>query len=1053
VRTPYRAAALLALVFTAFGGPVYAATGHETIAQAPAAQSSLSGTITDSRGNPLSGVQISAEGAGHTYSATTDGAGKFRIVVPPGLYSVTIARGGFQTVQNDVSVVAGSSNAITVALQEQNLSSLRVIGRVSTSVARAPFNASESTVNVLPPVEIQLRQNPNLTDIVTTLPGVVATRTFTATPNTSFAVRGAPLQTRVTIDGHPISSGISGQWNTNYALSTMFADAEVVKGTGLNGSIAGESAVGTVNLRTRDFTRNNAAGLQWGTDSYGSGQYNVWADVNFLPGNRASLIVQKGFMSSNGPWNDQFKDRIGTSNLASQPRGTLQVPSFIGIDQWAGDFSNRYALEGELVKGRYRFSETTSVTLEFLGLQGQYLPQGGAYAAYGGQMTLQACTNGSGASLTYSASLAGCGLTSAYTAPYTFGRVGGTYDAYTWFPNSYIQNNEPQYAAEFRTSYKNDTILLRPYTHLINRYISGTFENAYPGNNGQWFVVTNPANCQVTFVAPTAGGGAKGPCFPVTMTPNNPAYIGGDNTSHKFATTPSAPVCSPTPPYTCFTTPTAVQNDGVTAFGTPFSQPELDRLNGYTFSYIHPAGNNIYNFSYDYRKDFAQSQSGDQSAAAPGCTYVIGTVTNNGNVAKTAQPTCTLPGTSGPCPNAAGGFPAPLPCSLPRSAINTPPTVTQYADVALTGTFQINPKLRVALGNYWERYQVNAQIENPAVLAAYFAQYNSTAAAPVALVPRTATYTHYDPHVGVEFRPSSWTSLRFNGGSSITQPYPALVSGFGAVTIPNAANGGNYTNSIPNFSLQPETTVSYDLGLDQRLSDGGVLSVDAYDFTVHNVFLSNNTTLPAIPNTCGTIGGVPQNAGFPNSLCLQTNTINGPIQRSYGLEIQANKTPASGWGYFLGASLQRTYLDQLPSSIYIANTSNGNVNFNINGEQLFGHPFFKSYGQLLFGTARGDVFELGADYEGANNFTFGPPYTIWDASARIRVHPHVRLLVSAQNLFNLNTGTYLGRSLTNQGFFQAGLYQVNGQLLYSQGLTNLNALPPRNIRVLLDVTP
>jgi outer membrane receptor protein involved in Fe transport len=752
--------------------------------------------------------------------------------------------------------------------------------------------------------------------------------------------------------------------------------------------------------------------------------------VNFLKNDRASLIVQKAFSGFNGPWNDQFKDRVGNNNSGFITKGTNQVPSIVGLDQWQGDFSNRYSLEGELVKLRYRFSENSSVTFEYLGLQGQYQPQGGSYAAYQGNMTLQACSNGSGASLTFIPNLSGCGLTSTYTAPYTFSNIGNTVDAYTWFPNSFIQNNEPQFAAEFRTSFKNDTILFRPYTHLINRYISGAFENTYPGNAGGWFPVTTAANCQVTFVAAAAGVGAKGPCFGLNMTPNGPAYVGNDATAHKYATTPNAPACSPAPPYTCFTTPTGVQNDGVVAYGTPFSQPELDRLNGYTFSYIHPAGNNIFNLSYDYRKDFAQSQSGDQTAAPAGCTYVIGNA--SGAVAKLAQPTCPLPG------------------FLPRSAINTPPTVTQYADVALTGTFQISPKFRVALGNYFERYQVNAQIENPAVLATYAAApYNNSGAAPVALVPRSTTYTHYDPHLGIEYRASSTTSFRANAGSSITQPYPALVSGFGAVTIPNAANGGNYTNSIPNFNLKPETTVSYDIGLDQRLHDGGVLSADYYDFTVHDVFLSNTTLLPSIPGICGP----GQNPGFPNALCLQSNNINGPIQRSYGVEVQLSKTPVAGWGYFLGTSLQRTYLDELPKSIYFSNTSAGNGNFNVNGAQLFGHPFAKGYGQLLYGTARGDVLELGADYEGSNNFTFGPPYTIWDASARIRIHPHVRLLVSAQNLFNLNTGTYLGRSLSNQGNFEPALYQVNGVLLPTQGLTNLNALPPRNIRVLFDITP
>jgi len=148
---------------------------------------------------------------------------------------------------------------------------------------------------------------------------------------------------------------------------------------------------------------------------------------------------------------------------------------------------------------------------------------------------------------------------------------------------------------------------------------------------------------------------------------------------------------------------------------------------------------------------------------------------------------------------------------------NVPPTVTQYGDLAVTGTVQINPKLRLAIGNYFENYKLNAQIEDPAVLNLY-ASAGSGSAAPVALVTRSTNYSHYDPHVGIEFRASQDTSLRASAGSSITQPFPALVSGFGSITIPNAANGGNYTNSIPNFALKPATSIAYDAGLDQRVS-------------------------------------------------------------------------------------------------------------------------------------------------------------------------------------------------------------------------------------------
>ena len=51
--------------------------------------------------------------------------------------------------------------------------------------------------------------------------------------------------------------------------------------------------------------------------------------------------------------------------------------------------------------------------------------------------------------------------------------------------------------------------------------------------------------------------------------------------------------------------------------------------------------------------------------------------------------------------------------------------MTQYGDLALTGTFQLNERLRLAVGNYLEFYRLNAQIEDPNLLALYAAAGNA----------------------------------------------------------------------------------------------------------------------------------------------------------------------------------------------------------------------------------------------------------------------------------------------------------------------------------------
>jgi len=206
------------------------------------------------------------------------------------------------------------------------------------------------------------------------------------------------------------------------------------------------------------------------------------------------------------------------------------------------------------------------------------------------------------------------------------------------------------------------------------------------------------------------------------------------------------------------------------------------------------------------------------------------------------------------------------------------------------------------------------------------------------------------------------------------------------MTVPNAAQN-NGVNTIANFNPKPETTVAYDVGLDQRPHDGGAVSTDLYDDTVHDVFLSNATNIGTLPGVCGRR---PRDRRRSRSrtrcACRSTAALRG---------------------------------------------------------------------------AHGTLFERGGDYEGSNNSSFGPPYEIWDASVGIPVaSKRVRLLFFAQNLFNINLGTALGRTLSNQGNVEPSVWlnTATGQLLpgsrtvsTANGLTNINALPPRTIRMSLDV--
>jgi len=1035
------------------------AAGKTIVAQTGTANSTLTGNAFDSSTNkPVGGATVTVTGGSQTYTTTTKDNGSFSVSLPAGIYDITVNKGGFQTASVTGYAIAPGTSSIQISLVEASSTTLRTIGRVSVTRASS-INTSSTSVTGLDSAIIQQRDLPNLEDTVAELPGVTLARTSSSTANLFFNVRGSWAETKVNIEGHPLSVGTFGLWNANYAQAGIFDQVEVLKGAGLNGPTAGESAFGTVNLRTRDFSPKNYVELKGGLDSYAGSLYTLFGNVNLF-NDRLSVVAGKSFSSYKGPSDNYLANRIG-SGLPSGPLlGIGTVPSgYLSLNQYQADLSNRYNLEGEVVKARYRLSPATSITAEYLGLQGQYYPQAGSYASLEGNGTIAACFNGS----TAVSNPALCTVTSTYNPPYAQSLVGMAVPQYNFFPGSFIQNNEPQFAAELRTSYKNDTILVRPYTALVNRYISGFNEVLTPGENGGWFQVTNAANCQEIFVsASVANGGAKGPCYGQNAGPGYvPAYIGTGPQPFPFrpATTTVAPTCTMTNP--CWTTPTGQANDGAIAYGSPFSQPEIDRLRGGTFQYFHPFGDNLLTFSYDYHTDDTASTTGDTTIPLAGCTPVVGTVSNNG-AGIGAQPGCALgvyniPGTAN----------APF---LPRTSIAIPPTYVHDSDFGLTGTFQVTPALQVALGAYYEHYYSFAQTENPALLNQYALPVASggagtASATPVSLVGVPNSFSHYDPHLGLAFRATRDISIRASAGSSVTMPYASLISGLGSVTIPNAANNLQYTVALANTQLLFETTVAYDLGADFRVPNGAIFSLDTYDNTIHNIFMSQTS-----PITCPASFAPP--AGTAVGGCFQSQTLNGPIGRFYGIEASLNRIVPVGFGWILTATAQRAYLDQLPPVLYTAvcppaplvcNTNVSAFSPLVNGKQLDGSvnsqgsvPYTKGYAELRWSGAKHQLLTFGMDYEGANNSTYGPAYTLFNGTAQWDIVPQTTFQMAVDNLFNLNTGPGIVRALFGQGSrtICQGTNTIGGPTVFSStgcfsSPKSIQWVPPRTFRFTL----
>ena len=457
---------LLTLIVPVMPADAATSLGATTVAQTAASPSTITGRVTGSGSAGLSGVTVLLDGATHK-STITDASGTFTLTVPPGVYTVTVNKGGYQTGSTEVVAAGGTTETVNVGLTESSLNNLQVIGRTAaaTGTNAAKFNITSSPTATLTTALIQARDVPDLPKILSTLPGVVAS-TNSSTNNSFFRVHGLGQETLVTIDGHPISSGVSGTYLGQFTDTGLLGGVDLLKGAGLNGPTAGESAVGTINLRTPDFTAKDTGYLQGGLDNFGGSFYTALLSFNI--GTKWSFVLGKSFSGYLGAANNY--NAYGVTGTRPSAGVNYAAPYLTNnVVGYSASLSAPQDLESELGKVRYKFSDATSVGFEFFGLESSINPEGAEFSQFVGNATIPQCVTGGKA-----ASGAGCNLTSSYNSPFLPGIAGQTnVPFYQFFPETSVSNNNPNFNLDFKTTIGNDTLLLRPYTATITRVSNG----------------------------------------------------------------------------------------------------------------------------------------------------------------------------------------------------------------------------------------------------------------------------------------------------------------------------------------------------------------------------------------------------------------------------------------------------------------------------------------------------------------------------------------------------------------------------------------------------
>lgn len=553
-----------ALCLCAFAFAVRPAAANEgvvietTVAQnATTVSASLTGSVKTPGGTPVGGATVDARGATDA-KTTTLADGTFSLTLPPGVYQVTVTKGGYSSASlGDVSVVAGnSSQPLAVTLTQADLSTLRVIGNTtSTGHGTSTINTGAAASYYIPAAAFNDLANPQINSVLQRAPDVTIQH-LGSQADTTIIVGGAqPYETQILFDGHPIALGQYGVWASQYFPSFLIGGAELQSGPGNTTPFANIAVGGTVNLLTPGYTHATTAEIVTGFDNYGS------QNSNFLTSGSVGgfqYVAGIGTASTNGPL-------FGTNHCAVSAADPAQnnTSQNTGIIQFCGSMSGPLFSNGDLLKLKYNFNQSTSFEVGFTGAWGGFNPQGAAWGTSLGPTKIVECISPFGSP--------NC------SNPAYKGLIGKTIDAYGWYPGSSVYNNQTLFSGQFRTSFGKDTLLVRPYIGAIEpEAIVGSGEGEYPA-------FFSPAG-----TVPSLGPGVQ---IPATGLPNpndfeKNACPVGNIFAYSQINSPNNTIVS--------------QGGREECFQYPYSAFEQDKLYGSTFSYLHPFGDSLLNLTYDF---------------------------------------------------------------------------------------------------------------------------------------------------------------------------------------------------------------------------------------------------------------------------------------------------------------------------------------------------------------------------------------------------------------------------------------------------------------------
>ena len=1093
----YRIGESLLLAAALVLGPITPALAQGGTAPS-AASATLQGVVSDSNsGSGVGGVGVVLAGPA-SYHTATDSFGAFMISgVTPGIYSITASANGYGTQQiTEYAVLAGQTYNVTVALQAENLSSLKTIATVSTRGRgdRGSFNVTPASQVSVGAQSFAEQGQSQVMQVLDELPGFYtahesANNNPAAPGAASYAnIRGAQTyETSSMIDGHAVAR-VGGGYRDQYLNPALFQDVEVVKGPGATVPTINYAIAGSVNFVTLEPTRVPVTTLSYGIDGYGSQTSYLRSTGSLGAGQRFSYAVVLAANGQNGAaenfqtaypigqWVNVTTTGAKTSTGGAPTSGSAYVDNSVSPVQPPAPSASNHGLNilnpatvnqnnygetglyaccanvmtfnnesAQLFKGRYKFSNVTNLTYTFMGTHGttdedgNHLWQANTYFDPTLNMT--------------SATTAQVAAVNAASYPVA---VGGqfVYDDNYLVPEQIRHQDEMMHQLDLRTTIgKNGTLLLRGFGMV-------TTNNATNGVDSPSSTVSTTAQVYGAFVPCYGATGLTGlnaaygnnytaSCGGSGTNTNNPVIFNGQTETITYGPGPQqVPYClnpafQPGNPSAVayYTSPTGTGTNGLNSKGVQTGVALNAGCNVGAPGYVGLKQTGISGCNnYTGPPNCAYFASNEKDRILGGTLeYFLNVGANVFTFAYDSTETKTDQ-----------FYYQNMPDIMP-----VPPGDHQILSTAMVrGNFALTPQLSAILSLYSNRYMFHISIDN-----GFSFQDTSS--------------SHFDGRLGLTFRPDPNISFRASAGSSIAPPYifGILSSGShipGAAPLPTFVNQGvnsyyTLTEAAPN--LLPETAFGYDVGADFRIFDAStVLSIDTYLENIFNQYLISAGGSGFLDGTAndGT------NGTFPLFVTGPTNVARA---RLMGLEFSLTRAPAVGFGYIMSGALQQAYPFDIPCFVYGLPVSTAgclnpvgnlaeipNINYlvpgggtgvntgqaNVTGTARNSIPYSQGYGQFSYTTANGGRIWFGEQYYGNNNTYNQRAFSVASAGIVIPVPgnaPKARILFSVYNLFNAYPLDYVQQ---DQGDLIPTIAAQNPAKPTLEGLTNgLNIGPTR----------